>query len=620
MGTVVAFCFSMVQSVRATFFLASLLSMLSAFASPLCEELYRLSPKTLKSDLSIKIEDRLEAYFGQQWHNGESLSDAKVAKEFFKKLKTHGSIMDLKFFDLYLSVRESTSGHYEVRAPGFYIDLLMGFRPKSNFFQERHWDWSILDGYFFNGPLPVSIVKEQDFQYMRHILKTALEMGKVTLREVLQQANHTWALKTIDAKSKLGWQYREFVKGKTYDLLFEKFRAKVEHWIKSGRNENERKTRAKIAQASTLSYKSSNSHLDLFIANKYFDLINTYGVSGQYWPHSDIPKWLQLTDWRVYEMSLPYASMEYLNDFLFQNSHDIKAKEYLLRILYQMETTPVKKFGDFNGFFFGFLEAHAYIGQSVGEVKAPEHLQTDLHIFSKRRELVDGFETYDQMRVNWNPVFSRPQANVVNHKILKSSELSTVETDPQLRSNVKQYFDQLRENKTFTEAEIARDENLELSAPLVNTTYLSFTMPGTERMLTLVRLFDGTHDKTYIEREFPNITLPRGKDGEKTLELGRLLAKNEVEEKAIWPVMAMVAEYLKMANISGDVYFDCARGPMKYYKSLGAEIVHTPGQLNIEKGNTPVWVMKLSVADIIRIFSKPEYRSIKLKKSASSYN
>jgi len=616
----VALWCGMVHSLRKTLFLAVLFLTVFAFANPLCEGVYRPSESGQKSVLNKDLERRLEVYFGEQWRSGGDLSDAQIAKDLFKKLNQRGTLLDLKFFDLYVSILESTSSRYDVRAPGFYIDLLMWFRPKSNFFQERHWDWSILDGYFFNAPLPVSIVKDQDFKYMQHILETAKELGRVSLREVLQKANHTWALKTISSTSKIGRLYNAYVENESYGQLSKKFRAKVKHWISSGRNEKERKTRAKIAQHPALAYESSNSYLDLFIMNKYFDLINTYGVSNQYWPHTDIPKWLQLTDWRVYEMALPYASMEYMNDFLFQNSHDIKAKEYLLKILVEMEATPIKKYGDFNGFYFGFLEARAHVDQRIIENNANHRYQSDLHIFTKRVQDADGIEAYDQIKVNWNPVFGRLQSNVVNYTMLKNDQLSTVSTDPQLRSNVNQYFDQLRKDKAFTAEEIDRDEQLELQAPLSNTTYLSFTRRGTERLLTMVRLFDGTVNKTYIEREFPHIILPRGENGEKTFELGRLFSKSEVQINSVRPVMAMVAEYLKMANVSGEVYFDCSRGPMKYYLSLGAEIVYTPEQLKIGDGQTRLWVMKFSVSDIIRIFSKPSYRAVRLKNSTPTDN
>lgn len=82
----------------------------------------------------------------------------------------------------------------------------------------------------------------------------------------------------------------------------------------------------------------------------------------------------------------------------------------------------------------------------------------------------------------------------------------------------------------------------------------------------------------------------------------------------MWPIMAQVAEYLKMANISGDVYFDCSHVAMRYYRSLGAQTVYLPSQLKTDSGKTPLWVMKFSVADIIRIFSAPKYQSVKLKK------
>lgn len=608
------FVSEMVFSLRNVLFLAFLFSIFYVSANPYCVQFYSPSEHAQKQFLIVSLEKRLDAYFGPRWANPRHLTDVDAAKIFFEKFKEKGTLVDFKFFDLFLSVLESTSGTYELRTQSFYIDTWMGYRPKSNFFQERHWDWHIIDGYFFNAPLPVSIMKETDFKYLNHVLATAKKMGRVTLREVLQRANHEWVLQTIPKNSELGQQYLNFVGDKSYQTLFSEFKAKVNQWVGSARTNEEREIRKQATDQPMKKYKVSNSALDLLIINKYFDLLLKFGVADKPFPHEKIIVWMQLTHWNVYEMALPYPSMRYMNDFLFQNSHDIVAKQFLLKILNTLETFDVAHYGDGSSFYFKFLDARWKVENEMEPRPAPEPYQTDLHIFSKR--ISDDLEAsvYDETVVSWNSVLGRPQANVVDSRKLANSGISTVAGNSQLSMNVKQYFDQLRNRKTFKEEEITHDENLELNASLENTTYLSFTRSTSDRMLTLIRIFDGTNEPTYIEREFPHISFPRGENGEKVLELGRLFAKDEVEAQSVWPIMAQVAEYLKMANISGDVYFDCSHVAMRYYRSLGAQTVYLPSQLKTDSGKTPLWVMKFSVADIIRIFSAPKYQSVKLKK------
>tara|TARA_B110001454_G_scaffold124375_1_gene116063 strand:- start:41644 stop:43464 length:1821 start_codon:yes stop_codon:yes gene_type:complete len=596
-------------------FLIILFTQCWALAKDDCHQFYKPMVSVVRNQQVKNLEARLNKYFGSEWAQPKEASDAKSAKRLFQKLKKYGTDSDLKYFDVYLKIFESTTGYYEVRTPGFYVDLLMGERPKSNFFQERHWDWHIIEGYFLNGPLIVSVSKDQDLKYLEHVLQTAVDLGNIaTLKQVLQQANHTWAIKELSTTGDITKKYSDAIGNKAYDDLYAEFKFKIKKWIDQGAAS--KALRSKQTEFALEAFANSNSKLDLYIMNKYFDLLRKFGVASKYWPHESVPKWLQLTDWRVYEMALPYPSMHYMTDFLFQNSHDIAAKKYLLEILTRLEQLKTKKYGDVSEFYFQFLEARGDVDKARSIQPAPANYQNDLHIFSPRiyPDLPGGYSDYDQTMLAWNPMLRRLQGNVVSSRWLDGRREHNVEHDPQLVAYVKTYFDTLRKNGSFTESEIAHDEQIELKAPLNLTTYLSFTKPNEQhRLLALIRIFDGTYDKTYIEREFPHIHLPRSSNGEKTMELGRLFASHLAESESFLTVMAGVAEYLKMANIKGDLYFDCNRAGMNFYRRRGASIVYAPQHLNLPEGKTSLWVMKYSTDDLIRLFLRPEYSSVKLR-------
>ncbi|MBL7557208.1 MAG: hypothetical protein JNM24_15385 [Bdellovibrionaceae bacterium] len=129
----------------------------------------------------------------------------------------------------------------------------------------------------------------------------------------------------------------------------------------------------------------------------------------------------------------------------------------------------------------------------------------------------------------------------------------------------------------------------------------------------MVRLFDATKTKTFIEREFQNIEIPERKTGEPIYEIGRLFATEKADGNSLGPIMARVAQHLKNTNAKGTIYLDANRAGMKYYSRRRAKVIYTPEQLNQPTGATPLWVMKYTVSEFIKEFLTNDYQTVKTR-------
>lgn len=571
-----------------------------AMATLVCSDLFSSEGESLRSTTTQELESRMVDHFRAEWFKDRPLSDADAAKKLLKKIERHGTDMDRDILDVYLQILQSTQGNYFVREPGFYVDMHMGERPKSSHFQERHWDWNILEGYFFNSPSLLTFTKEQDLSYLNHVLKTAQSGARPkSLKRVLQEANRSWALSALQPHSKILQEYVAYDQGKKYSTLYADLITKF--------------FASKYDPTNSLeAFRSSNSSFDLFILNKYLDLTLKF-PSGSWKP----PSWLQLTDWRVFEMGLPTGSVDYITDFLFQNSHDMTAKIYLVRILNEMESLKSKSSDDF---YFSFLQARRNLDSRIKPIAAPPMYQTDLRIFSVSHEPQErsGPSSLNEVHVFWNETLGRLQANVVRSFPTSLNRDATVGMNPQLRSYIKKYFDNYRQEKTYLPEEIDHFENKEFNSPLLETTYIAFTKRGSDEMLAMIRIFDATHSKTFIESDY-NLNFEERKNGESIFELGRLIASAEVEAKSFPFIMARVAEYFKNIGTSGVTYGDGNRAATAYYQRFGYKLVLAPEQLNIKGEATPMWVFKQSVADLIERFSKP-FETVRLRKLENTQN
>lgn len=565
-----------------------------SMSAPTCQTFYMSLNNLSRSEKIQDLQSRLIDYFRADWFKERPTSDAEAAKILLKKVERYGTDLDLDILRVYVQILQSTQGTYFVREPGFYIDMQMGERPKASHFQERHWDWNILEGYFFNSPSLLTFTKERDLSYLQHVLKTARSQARLkNLKYVLREANRSWVLEALEPHEKLLQEFLAFENGKNYSTLYANFSKKASALRPEALNFLE-------------AFRSSNSVFDLYILNKYFDLTQKFPV-GLWSP----PKWLQLTDWRVFEMGLPTGSMDYVTDFLFQNSHDVNTKIYLLKILKEMESLPPK---NAEGFYFSFLEARKNLDGNITPIQAPPIYQTDVRIFSVSHEPGEkkGSSSLNEVQVFWNQTLGRLQADVVRSFPTSLDHNVTVGMNPQLRSYIKKYFNNYRNKKTYLPEEIDHFEAKELNSPLLKTTYISFTKPGSDQMLGMIRIFDATHSKSFIERDY-GLNFEERAMNEPIYELGRLIATSEVESKSFPFIMARVAEYFKNIGATGITYGDGNRAASTYYQQFGYKLVFTPEQLNIKGNSTPMWVFKQGVSDLIERFSKP-FETVHLRK------
>jgi hypothetical protein len=636
---------------RKLFFIACLTFSNTVSAASLCKDLFVSSSVSVgakaafelaaKSDAEHKdrieiLKDRLSSYFRQEWKSPEPLSDAAAARSVITKLELYGSLTDLAILETYVRILELTPGKFEARGLGFYVDSKMGVRAKSTHFQERHWDWSVLDGYFFNSPSSLTFSKERDLAYLSHVLQTALaHQGKNSLRVILQEANRSWALDALKSDPALRTGYLAFEKGRSYGELLSEFIAKVRAWAAEAKTVEQKHVRYRRVQMALRAFGQANSSFDLYLLNNYFDLtraLQTTAFKEEWKP----PFWLQMTDWRVFEMGLPSGSIEYMSDFLFQNSHDMVAKIYLLRILTKMQTTVPRDLlriedGTLAGndptlpsFYFSFLEARERVDATIAKIVAPDIYESDLHIFSPNHQPgAGGADSLDHVLVQWNPTLGRLGANLVESFPVALNRNVTVASSPLLRGHVKRYFDNFRKDQTYTQKEIDIDENKELNAPLARSTFLVFTKPGRDQLLAMVRIYDGglldgETQPIFIEQDFPQLQLPERSQGVPIYEMGRLIATPEVVANSLGLIMSRVGEYFKNTSGKGVVYMDGNRVATTYYRRLGANIVYGPEQLGLKPDATPLWILKASVSQIMHQFVKPRYESVQLRGRSGS--
>lgn len=597
-----------------------------------------------KHEIASKISEikgRLARYFGHEWQHPDSLSDAFAAREVLQGLERFGSLIDIQIVDTYVSVLEATQGKYEVRVPGFYIDLFMGQRPKSALFQERHWDWNIFINYFFNEASTFTFTKQTDLDYLRHILAEAqAQPSRRSLREVLEKANVSWTLKHLQHFPEIAAQLRVFSGTRSYRAIYQTFSQKVAKW----RTEAEKTDAGRLLFQETInalrSFRSSNSIFDLLIFERYFELAQKH-------PHLtlSVSSETQMTDWKVFEGPLASGSIQNLTDFLFQNSHDAQAKAYLLRILNQMTLISRRVEGRGHWFMEVYEHARRTVDRKIPDIPAPEDFRTDLHLFTMVGDRAINYKDKEnlgrmnplscpsivEMVVRWNAKLGRPQSYIQESIPLSSFTHPTVSANPLLMQYLKSYFDTLKKNATISPEKIEESFRREASAPLARSTFFVFTRPGTNDLVAMVRLFDGgrleffnTHEHkhynrgeelTYIERDFPHLRLPGREENLPIIELGRLLATPDAAGNSLGSIMNRVADYLYNQGRHGIVYMDGAEAAMTYYRRSGAAIVYTPEDLRISPHETPIWVLSASMGQIIHQFSPAKYSAVRLREN-----
>ena len=137
------------------------------------------------------------------------------------------------------------------------------------------------------------------------------------------------------------------------------------------------------------------------------------------------------------------------------------------------------------------------------------------------------------------PNSGRPQTAVVNR--IPIDHKTRVGSIPILKNYLREYFEILRREEIYSPRQVDDFERTEMEALLMRTTYLVFTVPGTDRLAAMIRIFnasimrayDGPNRlfevggrKSFVEREY-GIELPELSLGMEIHELGRLVKTAE---------------------------------------------------------------------------------------------
>lgn len=553
---------------------------------------------------------RLIRIFRSKWFRQNEHHDVFAAKYIVDKLEKFGSPVDYAIFDTYLKIIENSSGPFDLRNGGFYYDDMEAYRPKSNHFQHIHWDWTIFANYLFDNTRSVMLPRKWDLAYLTFVKETAIKMGSdKPLKTVLEQADHEWAQAVLQKDTHVLDQYAEFKMGRSHKQIYKSFLQRVTTWISEARTKELRTQRSSAAHDMLASFRNSTSVFDLMLMEKYFDLVVRYKVENRIGDtYNMVPKWIHLNDTMALELGLAYGSLHYMTDFIFQNSHNLKVKKHLMDVLNLLDSFPLKSRYKVGDFFSSYNKAYFDIIESAPKAAPPVRFNKDLHIYS--RSLNPNEATVDSLEhtiVHWDEVVGHLQVKTVETYPVDRNKHATVRAHPQLKAYVEEYFELLRSQKIYSETETNRDEQAELNALLLDSTFFVFTPSERSKLISMARLFDGTNSKTYIEAEFPHVKFPERETGGNIFEIGRLLSRIEASGENLEIILSRVAEHLYTKKVSGTIYFDVNRAVRALYlRKYKVEEVYTPEQLNIAPGATPVWIMKMSVEKFIESFLNPE--------------
>lgn len=579
-------------------------------AADSCHSFYEANSKSV---FTQAVRSRIENIFGGRY---EKL-DSYRAHHILDDLMSYGSELDFTIFDLYLQIFESIPGSKRLLSTGAYYDIYsnVGVRVRSHLFQEQNWDLEKLYEYFFNVPLSLNFYRERDLDYLKHILSTSKQMaGEKTLARVLAQSNHSWAMKNLSPFPDIREEFERYQKDKTLAQLFSELKTNFHQWAEEPKLLKIRTARYEQINALLESLRiSRNSSFDLFIASKYLMatklFVNSEGLPPDNNNSADSP----VTHLGIASLTLAEGSFKGLNHVIFQNSHDYTMKGFFVKTLNKMISTgpQTRHFEHSNPFQHAYFEAHNSVYQAIPKIRPPDGYQTDLQLYTRNKGPLN--DTYENIFVEWNPISGYPMATLNWSMSSHDARNLSVDSVPILQRYIESYFDHFRKKNTYHSEEIKRDKEAEWKSNLVNSSFFIFTLPHSVNLVTMVRLFDATKTKTFIEREFQDIEIPERKKGEPIYEIGRLFATEEADGNSLGPIMARVAQHLKNTNAKGTIYLDANRAGMKYYSRRRAKVIYTPEQLNQPTGATPLWVMKYTVNEFIKEFLTNDYQTVKTR-------
>ena len=83
-------------------------------------------------------------------------------------------------------------------------------------------------------------------------------------------------------------------------------------------------------------------------------------------------------------------------------------------------------------------------------------------------------------------------------------------------------------------------------------------------------------------------------------------------------LLSRVAEFFVNTNTSGFVYLDGNRAASTYYRRAGAQVAFEPKELDLSADATPLWILKISVGELIKRFTRANFESLRLKEAEPS--
>lgn len=559
------------------------------------------------------LEGRLDAYF----FNYRQSKEAVHAYGVFEKLKESKHDTNLEIFSVYLSVLENIYGSKKVQFDHSYDVAPWAELAKSDIFQERYWHWDRLYEYFFMAPLTIDLNRERDLAYLNHVAMTAKisREEKQSLKDVLHQANHTWAQNQLSRFPEVRAEYNDYQKNKSMGQLYADLVSEFTKWYSRPMDKSVRQKRWVQTIDILETLRNSNSAFDLFVARKYLEMITLYLPDSE--PASFLrPRAnMQMTDWDMHIVGLPLGSFEVLNDFLHQNSYDYINKAYTVSVLNTMKLISPRLSGKpRHNFPTAYSISRKIIDKKITLEPAKAGYQSDLHLYtqSSNPEL-HTHNSFKEAWVRWNPILGRPLVNTVSTYVPRNNHLA-LEDVLQLSHYMNDYFARARTAKAFRSEEIDVDQQKEMSANVYDSTYFISTHPNTYLLIAMTRLMNVTHTKSLVENEFPGVELPERKTGEEIREIGRLLATNAASGQSLRRIMSPVAQYLKFTNAKGVIYFTCGEAAKNLYTNFNAQIFRSPEQLKQSSGATPQWIMKYTVEDFIKEYLTPEYVTVQTRK------
>lgn len=478
------------------------------------------------------------------------------------------------------------------------------------FFRNEYWDSKVASNYFLSPRVLFSIDQTRDLDYLKHILQTSLNLKGAALSTVLAQANHSWVLEKLPRFPRALKRYSEVTRELSFDSSLDYFQLK----LKSQSTLNPKEVESILGLL-----KISRNSLDLTILNSFFDLLLQKNVSLSDAFGHQLQSTYQIPSISMLESLWAGPPLLGMARMLTGQSHDTLTKANLLEIFETMqEVSRQIPETDFKGLYKeAALTVQSELNQSL--IPPPRNFQTDL-IFVSKRNHTDGLQSVrhiDIGRTGWNDKLGQIESELLESIDLIQTPAKRVSDVRILVRAVEDYIKELKKEGKYSDEEIDLIQKMELATPLEKSTFFIFSIPELPDTISMIKLLDATHSPSYIETEFPHVTLPGRGTGVSIIEINRLLnlmssRQKTTNESVFYLLSSRIAHYLKSNDISGYLYFDVDKRNMEFHLKKGAEIIFTPEQLENKKTKTSQWVMRYTTQQYVEAYLKYYNRTQRL--------